>query len=414
MKFSSFLLASLMTGSSAFAPSATTSINMNTMNTMNRNAALFSTGPSTDPVDKTLAGVDDALDYDVFDPHSGNTPAMTRNNNGEVFVPQRSRPRRNRKSPAVRAMLRENIVTPANFIYPLFIHDETFTQDIGSMPGCKRHSLESMLEEVGDAFKYGVQTFVLFPKVPDELKTNLGVEAYNPNGIVHRAIRMIKEKYPDAVICTDVALDPYSDQGHDGAVEDGKILNDVTINQLCKQAVSQARAGADIVAPSDMMDGRVGAIRDALDSEGFTDVSILAYTAKYASAYYGPFRDALDSHPGFGDKKTYQQDPSNGREALVEAALDAAEGADMLMVKPGMPYLDVIRRLKDNSNLPIAAYHVSGEYCMIKAACERGWLDEKAVVLETLTCFKRAGADIILTYYAKQAAMWMHEDGLVK
>jgi porphobilinogen synthase len=341
-------------------------------------------------------------------------------------------------------MVRENIVTPANFIYPLFIHDEDFNQPIPSMPGCERHTLDSMLREVGEAFELGVKTFVLFPKVPDELKTNLGVEAYNPNGIVPRAIRMIKEKYPDSVVCTDVALDPYSDQGHDGVVEDGKILNDVTINQLCKQAVCQARAGADVVAPSDMMvrrshrrwrhqlvcffllpvnlcskfrilsfqDGRVKAIRDALDSEGFTDVSILSYTAKYASAYYGPFRDALDSHPGFGDKKTYQQDPANGRESLIEAALDAAEGADMLMVKPGMPYLDVIRRLKDYSPLPIAAYHVSGEYAMIKAAAEKGWLDERAVVVETLTCFKRAGADIILTYYAKQAAQWIREDGL--
>jgi len=237
-------------------------------------------------------------------------------------------------------------------------------------------------------------------------------QAYNPNGIVHRGISMIKEKYPEATVVTDVALDPYSNQGHDGIVEDGKIVNDKTINQLCKQAVSQARAGCDIVAPSDMMDGRVGAIRDALDSEGFTDVSILAYTAKYASAYYGPFRDALDSHPGFGDKKTYQQDPANGREALVEAALDAAEGADMLMVKPGMPYLDIIRRLKDTSDLPIAAYHVSGEYSMMKAAVERGWLNEKEVVKETMTCFKRAGADIILTYYAKQCAKWMCEDGV--
>jgi len=405
MKFTSFLLASVIAGSSsAFAPSS---------NGKAAFTARFSTGPSTDPVDKTLAGIDDAAEHDVFDPLGGNAPALIRNNNDEVWVPQRARPRRNRKSPAMRNMVRENIVTPANFIYPLFIHDETFNQKIESMPGCERHSLESMLKEVGEAYDVGVKTFVLFPKVPDELKTNLGVEAYNPNGIVHRAIRMIKEKFPESTICTDVALDPYSDQGHDGAVEDGKILNDVTINQLCKQAVSQARAGADIVAPSDMMDGRVGAIRDALDSEGFTDVSILAYTAKYASAYYGPFRDALDSHPGFGDKKTYQQDPSNGREALVEAALDAAEGADMLMVKPGMPYLDIIRRLKDNSNLPIAAYHVSGEYAMIKAACQNGWLDEKAVVLETLTCFKRAGADIILTYYAKQAAQWMAEDGLL-
>lgn len=309
-------------------------------------------------------------------------------------------------------MVRENIVTPNNFIYPLFIHDSDENQEIVSMPGCQRHSLPSMLKEVGEAMELGVRTFVLFPKVDDNLKTNMGVEAYNPDGIVHRALRMIKAEYPESVVCTDVALDPYSDQGHDGVVENGKILNDVTIAQLCKQAVSQAKAGADIVAPSDMMDGRVKAIRDALDSEGFTDVSILSYTAKYASAYYGPFRDALDSHPGFGDKKTYQQDPANGREALIEAALDAAEGADMLMVKPGMPYLDVIRRLKDNSNLPIAAYHVSGEYAMIKAACEKGWLEEKDVVLETLTCFKRAGADIILTYYAKQAAQWIKEDGL--
>jgi len=309
-------------------------------------------------------------------------------------------------------MVKENLVTPANFIYPLFIHEENYCQNIESMPGCERHSLEHMLVEVEEAMRYGVKTFVLFPKVADELKTNYGVEAYNPNGIVPRAVSLIKSKFPEATVCTDVALDPYSDQGHDGVVEDGKILNDVTINQLCKQVICQARAGADVVAPSDMMDGRVGAIRDALDSEGFTDVSILAYTAKYASAYYGPFRDALDSHPGFGDKKTYQQYPSNGREALIEALLDEAEGADMLMVKPGMPYLDIIRRLKDNSNLPIAAYHVSGEYSMLKAAVEKGWLNEKDVVLETLTCFKRAGADIILTYYAKQAAKWMAEDGL--
>jgi len=364
----------------------------------------------TESIDRAMRDMDE--DASAFDPTSGSKPALTRNNLDEVWVPQRARPRRNRKNAAMRSMVRENIVTPSNFIYPLFIHEESVNQAIPSMPGCERHTLESMLREVGEAYDLGVKTFVLFPKVPDELKTNLGAEAYNPNGIVPRALRMIKSKYPDCIVCTDVALDPYSDQGHDGVVENGKILNDVTIHQLCKQAVCQARAGADVVAPSDMMDGRVGALRDALDSEGFTDVSILAYTAKYASAYYGPFRDALDSHPGFGDKKTYQQDPANGREALIEAALDAAEGADMLMVKPGMPYLDVIRRLKDYSPLPIAAYHVSGEYAMIKAACDKGWLNEKDVVLETLTCFKRAGADIILTYYAKQAAQWIAEDGL--
>jgi porphobilinogen synthase len=310
-------------------------------------------------------------------------------------------------------MVRENLLTPADFIYPLFIHDETSNDTIASMPGCERHSLASMVAEAKDAWKFGVRSFILFPKVPEDLKTNRGEESYNPDGIVPRAVRMLKEALPDSIVCTDIALDPYSSMGHDGIVEDGKILNDDTIEQLCKQAICQARAGSDVVAPSDMMDGRIGAIRDALDAEGFTDVSILAYTAKYASAYYGPFRDALDSHPGFGDKKTYQQDPANGREAYIEAALDEAEGADMLLVKPGLPYLDVVHRLRQASNLPIAAYHVSGEYSMLKAAAERGWLDEKKVALETLTCFKRAGADVILTYYAKQASQWLDEDGLI-
>jgi porphobilinogen synthase len=306
-------------------------------------------------------------------------------------------------------MVRENNLTPADFIYPLFIHDESEDAPIASMPDCVRHSLQSMVAEAKEAWGYGVQAFILFPKVPDELKTNRGEEAYNPEGIVPRAVRMLKEALPDSIICTDIALDPYSSMGHDGIVEDGKILNDDTIEQLCKQAICQARAGSDIVAPSDMMDGRVGAIRDALDAAGFPNVSILAYTAKYASAYYGPFRDALDSHPGFGDKKTYQQDPANGREAYIEAALDESEGADILLVKPGMPYLDVVHRLREASRLPVAVYHVSGEYSMLKAASERGWLDEKTVALETLTCFKRAGADIILTYYAKQASKWLTE-----
>jgi len=335
------------------------------------------------------------------------------NTMGRPWVEQRSRPRRNRKSEAMRKMVRENSLHPSDFIYPLFIHDESSNVAIASMPGCERHSLASMVAEAKDAWQYGVRTFVVFPKVPDAVKTNRGEEAYNPDGIVPRAVQMLKEALPDSIVCTDVALDPYSSKGHDGIVEDGRILNDETIEQLCKQSVMQARAGADVVAPSDMMDGRVGAIRDALDAEGFTQVSILAYTAKYASSYYGPFRDALDSHPGFGDKKTYQQDPANGREAFIEAALDEMEGADMLMVKPGLPYLDVIYRLRQSSNLPIAAYHVSGEYSMLKAAVERGWLDERKVALETLTCFKRAGADIILTYYAKQASKWLCEDGLI-
>ena len=339
----------------------------------------------------------------TYDPVSGEDPPMQLNNNGNLWLPQRARPRRNRKNAAMRAMVRENVLTPNDFIYPLFIHEDgDFQVEIPSMPGQFRHSLKHMMDEIEDAVQYGVKSFILFPKIADNLKTNYAEECYNPDGIVMRALKMIKDKFPDVIVCTDIALDPYSDQGHDGVVKDGKILNDETIGQLCKQAVAQARAGSDVVGPSDMMDGRVMAIRDALDSEGFTDTSIMSYTAKYASAYYGPFRDALDSHPGFGDKKTYQQDPANSREALIEAQLDVAEGADMLMVKPGLPYLDIIKSLKDNTDLPIAAYHVSGEYAMLKAAAERGWLDEKAVALETLLCFKRAGTDVILTYYAKR------------
>lgn len=353
-----------------------------------------------------LNSFDKNKEFDNFDPHS---LVMGRNRLDEPWLEQRSRPRRNRKSEVIRSMVRESIVTPSDFIYPLFIHDESSTVEIASMPGCMRHSLDSMMKEVQEATSHGIKSFILFPKIADNLKTNYAEESYNINGLVPRALQMIKSKFPEVVVCTDVALDPYSNQGHDGVVKDGKILNDVTIMQLQKQAVMQARAGSDIVAPSDMMDGRIGAIRDALDSEGHTDTSIMAYTAKYASAFYGPFRDALDSHPGFGDKKTYQQDPSNGREALLEAMLDEQEGADMLMVKPGLPYLDVIHRLRASSVLPIAAYHVSGEYAMLKAAAQKGWLDEKKAVLETMTCFKRAGTDMILTYYAKQAAMWLHE-----
>eukprot|EP00252_Welwitschia_mirabilis_P023377 TRINITY_DN658_c0_g1_i4.p1 TRINITY_DN658_c0_g1~~TRINITY_DN658_c0_g1_i4.p1 ORF type:complete len:283 (+),score=72.60 TRINITY_DN658_c0_g1_i4:189-1037(+) len=274
------------------------------------------------------------------------------------------------------------------------------------MPGCYRLGWRhGLIEEVHKARDVGVNSVVLFPKIPDALKSSTGDEAYNENGLVPRAIRLLKDKYPDLVIYTDVALDPYSSDGHDGIVrEDGVIMNDETVHQLCKQAVAQARAGADVVSPSDMMDGRVGAIRLALDREGFQHVSIMSYTAKYASAFYGPFREALDSNPRFGDKKTYQMNPANYREALVETGLDEDEGADILMVKPAMPYLDVIRLLRDNSSLPVSAYQVSGEYSMIKAAASSGMLDEKAAMMESLLCIRRAGADVILTYFALQAA----------
>mmetsp|Transcript_41995 Transcript_41995/g.82164 ORF Transcript_41995/g.82164 Transcript_41995/m.82164 type:complete len:408 (-) Transcript_41995:275-1498(-) len=348
---------------------------------------------------------------------------LLKNKGGDVWVPQRARPRRNRKNEGIRSMTRENEVKPSNLIYPLFFHTKDENEAIASMPGCERHSEASVMKEVGEAVAEGVRNVILFPKVPEELKTNSADECYNPDGMVPKMIRKIKDKYGGQVnVWTDVALDPYSDQGHDGMVSSdkngdggmGRIMNDATVDQLCRQVVAQARAGADVVAPSDMMDGRIGAIRDALDCEGFTDVSCVAYTAKYASAFYGPFRDALDSAPRESsnappNKKTYQMDPANSREALIEAALDAAEGADMLMVKPGMPYLDIIKLLKDNSNLPISAYHVSGEYAMMKAAVERGWLNEEAAVLEALLCFKRAGADAILTYYAKDAARWMNK-----
>lgn len=320
------------------------------------------------------------------------------------------RPRRNRKNPTIRAMIREHHVGPEHFIYPLFIHAGEGDVPIGAMPGCSRLALTGLVREVEAARAVGVNAFALFPAVADELKRPDGREAFNRDGLVPRAIKLLKAKWPDVVLVTDVALDPYNSDGHDGIVApDGRILNDETVAVLCKQAVCQARAGADVIAPSDMMDGRVAAIRLALDGEGFTEVSILAYTAKYASGFYGPFREALDSAPKSGDKKTYQMDPANSREALREAALDAAEGADMLMVKPAGPYLDVIAGLRAATTLPIAAYQVSGEYAMLKAASERGWLDEERAVLESLLGIRRAGADVILTYYAKQAAIWLAE-----
>jgi porphobilinogen synthase len=323
------------------------------------------------------------------------------------------RPRRNRKSPVVRSFARETRLTADAFVYPLFVHDGRGTIPIASMPGASRHDADALLREVEGALGDGVRAVVLFPAVDEALKTKRGEEAYNPEGLVHRSIRAIKARFPEVCVITDVALDPYSSDGHDGIVaDDGRILNDETVAVLVKQAVSQAEAGADVVAPSDMMDGRVAALRSGLDEAAFTEVSILSYTAKYASKFYGPFRDALDSAPKAGDKKTYQMDPANAAEALREAELDEAEGADMLMVKPAGPYLDIISRLTDASALPIAAYQVSGEYAMIKAAAERGWLDERSVVLESLLGIRRAGAKVILTYFARQAARYLREGGL--
>eukprot|EP01025_Chloroclados_australasicus_P011233 TRINITY_DN14866_c1_g1_i1.p1 TRINITY_DN14866_c1_g1~~TRINITY_DN14866_c1_g1_i1.p1 ORF type:complete len:398 (-),score=72.20 TRINITY_DN14866_c1_g1_i1:316-1509(-) len=336
-----------------------------------------------------------------------------------VVPPQdiNSRPRRNRKNESIRGAVRETHLGPENLILPLFIHEGDEKVEIPSMPGVFRLPWRTgLIETVEEARSVGINSVVIFPKTPDHLKTPTGEEAFNPDGLAQKAIRLLKSTFPDLYVYTDVALDPYNSDGHDGIVrDDGVILNDETVEFLCRQAVSQARAGADCVSPSDMMDGRVAAIRKALDREGFTDVSIMAYTAKYASAFYGPFRDALESAPTAAaqgrvippNKKTYQQDPANFREALREAQLDELEGADIMMVKPGLPYLDVIRLLRQNSTLPIAAYHVSGEYAMLKAAAERGWLDERECALESLMCLRRAGADIILTYYAVQAAKWM-------
>ncbi len=327
------------------------------------------------------------------------------------------RPRRLRRTPALRAMVREHQLSAADFIYPLFVHEGVSNEHIGAMPGAQRWSLNGLLEEVSRAWELGVRCVVLFPKIADGLKTEDGSECFNEGGLIPRAIRRVKEEIPGMAVMTDVALDPYSCDGHDGIVSaEGIVLNDETVEILCRQAVAQARAGADLIGPSDMMDGRVAAIREALDDEGFSHVGIISYTAKYASAYYGPFREALDSAPRAEadkpipkDKSTYQMDQANGREALTEALLDEQEGADIMMVKPGLAYLDIIHRLRGETELPIAAYNVSGEYAMVKAAAERGWIDERAVVLETLLSFKRAGADLILTYHACDAAGWLRQ-----
>ena len=320
------------------------------------------------------------------------------------------RPRRNRKHSWIRTMMRETTLGPEHLILPLFIFDGEGRQPIESMPGQARLGRSALIEEVGAALSDGIGAVVLFPAEKESLKTPDGAEAYNPDGLVPSSIRSIKAAYPDMIVVTDVALDPYSSDGHDGLVNaDGTILNDETVEILVRQALVQAEAGADIIAPSDMMDGRVEAIRDALDESGHTQVSIMSYTAKYASSFYGPFRDALDSAPKFGDKKTYQMDPANVREALREVDADEAEGADILMVKPAGPFLDVIRAVREHTSLPVAAYQVSGEYAMLKAASERGWLDEKKVVLESLMGIRRAGADVILTYFARDVARWLRD-----
>ena len=320
-----------------------------------------------------------------------------------------NRPRRNRRTPAIRSMVRETTLSPADFILPLFFHEDAEDTAIASMPGVTRWSLASLVREAGEAHALGIPAIVLFPKIEEALKTPLAGESSNDDGLVPRAIRALKAAHPTLCVITDVALDPYNSDGHDGIVRrDGRgeleILNDETVEVLCQQALCHARAGADIVAPSDMMDGRVAAIRDALDSEGFTQVSILSYTAKYASAFYGPFRGALDSAPKDGDKKTYQMDPANTEEAIREVALDIAEGADMVMVKPGMPYLDIARRLVDEFAMPTFAFQVSGEYAMIMAAAQNGWIDEERAILESLGAFKRAGCAGIITYFAPRAA----------
>jgi porphobilinogen synthase len=320
------------------------------------------------------------------------------------------RPRRNRKSQGIRNMVEETRLSIKDFIFPMFLIDGINQKvEVASMPGIYRYSLDLMLREIEECLNLGIMSFDIFPAYPESKKDKYATESYNPDTFYLKAINKIKTSFPEAVVMTDVAMDPYSSDGHDGLVEDSKILNDETLEILGRMSLAQAQAGADILGPSDMMDGRVGYIRNILDQNGFTEVSIMSYTAKYASAFYGPFRDALDSAPKMGDKKTYQMDPANYYEALIEADLDTEEGADFLMVKPALAYLDVIRLLKDNSNLPIAAYNVSGEYAMIKASAQRGWLDGERAMLESLLSIKRAGANVILSYFAKEFALLMRK-----
>src|SRR5450432_1099484 len=315
-----------------------------------------------------------------------------------------------RSNPAIRSLVAETRLHADDFIAPLFIDEgKGIHQEIASMPGYFRNSLEVTLKEVKELYSMGLKSVLLFIKCKDELKDNTGKEAWNKDGLMQRSIRAIKDAVPEILLMTDVALDPYSSYGHDGIVKDGEILNDETVEALVKMSLSHAEAGVDFVAPSDMMDGRIGAIRNAFEQNGFTKTGIMAYSAKYASCFYGPFRDALDSAPGFGDKKTYQMDFANRAEAIKEALQDVEEGADIVMVKPALAYLDIIREVKNAVRVPVSAYNISGEYAMIKAAVKMGWLDENKAILETLTAMKRAGADMIATYFAKQALQLMND-----
>ena len=310
-----------------------------------------------------------------------------------------------RQNPAIRSLVAETILTPNDFIVPLFIDEgENVETEIASMPNYYRRSIDLTVKDVKELWSMGIKSVLLFIKCKDELKDNTGKEAWNKNGLMQRSIKAIKEAVPEMYVMTDVALDPYSSYGHDGIVENGEIVNDPTVEALVKMSLSHAEAGADMVAPSDMMDGRIGAIRKGLEENGFTKTGIMAYSAKYASCFYGPFRDALDSAPGFGDKKTYQMDYATRIEAVREAQMDVEEGADIVMVKPGLPYLDIVREVKNSVDVPVSVYNISGEYAMIKAAAKMGWINEDKAILETLTSFKRAGADLIATYFAKDAA----------
>ncbi|MEL6864555.1 MAG: porphobilinogen synthase [Bacteroidota bacterium] len=315
------------------------------------------------------------------------------------------RPRRNRQSAAIRGMVRETHLHNSQLIYPLFLADgKQIKEEIASLPGNYRWSIDLLLEEIEECLELGLSNFMIFPAVDESLKDTIATYSYDPNNFYLKAATAIKTRFPESCLISDVAMDPYSSDGHDGLVRDGQIINDETLPILARMAVAQAEAGFDLIGPSDMMDGRVRAIREALDSNGFNNTGILSYCAKYASAYYGPFRDALDSAPKAGDKKTYQMDPANKREALIEAQLDVEEGADFLMVKPALHYLDVIHLLKSNSALPIVAYHVSGECAMLIAACQNGWLTYEQAMPEVLTSIHRAGADVVISYFAKDFA----------